>query len=100
MSTEPELAQVGLSEQQAHARRMKIAVHRLPLERVDRAQTLGETDGFLKIVASSAGRILGATIVGPAAADLANELAVAIAGGVDLQHLASTMHIYPTIGLG
>ncbi len=98
--TEPELAQVGVTEQQAAERGMKIAVHRLPLERVDRAQTLGETEGFIKIVSSSAGRILGASIVGPAAADVANELAVAMAGGVDLQHLASTMHIYPTISLG
>jgi pyruvate/2-oxoglutarate dehydrogenase complex dihydrolipoamide dehydrogenase (E3) component len=98
--TEPELAQVGLTELQCHARGMKVAMHRLPLERVDRAQTLGATDGFIKIVASSAGRVLGATVVGPSAADLANELAVAVTGGVDLQHLASTMHIYPTLGLG
>jgi len=98
--TEPELAQVGLTEEQARALGRKIAVHRLPLERVDRAQTLGETDGFIRTVSSPAGRILGASIVGPAAADVANELAVAIAGGVDLEHLASTMHIYPTIGLG
>jgi pyruvate/2-oxoglutarate dehydrogenase complex dihydrolipoamide dehydrogenase (E3) component len=98
--TEPELSQVGLTEQQAAERGMKIAVHRLPLERVDRAQTLAETEGFIKIVSSTAGRILGASIVGPAAADVANELAVAMARGVDLSHLASIMHIYPTIGLG
>jgi pyruvate/2-oxoglutarate dehydrogenase complex dihydrolipoamide dehydrogenase (E3) component len=98
--TGPELAQVGLTEAQCRARGLKIVVHRLPLERVDRAQTLAETDGFIKIVSSGAGRILGASIVGPGAADVANELAVAMVGGVDLQHLASTMHIYPTIGLG
>jgi pyruvate/2-oxoglutarate dehydrogenase complex dihydrolipoamide dehydrogenase (E3) component len=38
--------------------------------------------------------------VAPAAGDLANELSVAIACGVDLQRLASTMHVYPTIGFG
>jgi pyruvate/2-oxoglutarate dehydrogenase complex dihydrolipoamide dehydrogenase (E3) component len=98
--TEPELAQVGLTEEQARGHGTKIRVQRLPLERVDRAQTLGETDGFVKVVTSAAGRILGASIVGPSAAEVANELAVAITGGVDLEHLASTMHIYPTIGLG
>jgi pyruvate/2-oxoglutarate dehydrogenase complex dihydrolipoamide dehydrogenase (E3) component len=98
--TEPEVAQVGLTEARGRARGMKIVVHRLPLERVDRAQTLGETEGFIKIVSSGSGRILGASIVGPAAADVANQLAVAMAGGSHLQHLASTMHIYPTIGFG
>src|SRR5262252_382505 len=73
-------------------------VHRLPLERVDRAQTSRQTDGFIKIVATPSGKILGATIVAPAAGELANELSVAIACGVDLQRLASTMHVYPSKG--
>lgn len=98
--TEPEVAQVGLTEEQARGQGSKITVQRLPLERVDRAQTLGETDGFVKVVTSAAGGILGASVVGPAAAEVANELAVAMAAGIDLQQLASTMHIYPTVGLG
>jgi len=96
--TQPELAQVGLTEEQAREQGRKMAVHRLPLERVDRAQTSRQTDGFIKIVATPSGKILGATIVAPAAGELANELSVAIACGVDLQRLASTMHVYPSKG--
>jgi pyruvate/2-oxoglutarate dehydrogenase complex dihydrolipoamide dehydrogenase (E3) component len=98
--TQPELAQVGLTEELARAQGRKVTVSRLALERVDRAQTSGDTDGFIKIVASPSGKVLGGTIVAPVAAELANELSIAIAGGLDLQRLASTMHVYPTIGLG
>lgn len=98
--TQPELAQVGITEEQARELGSKVAVHRLPLERVDRALTTGETEGFIKMVATQSGKILGATIVAPAAAELANELSVVMACGIDLQRLASAMHVYPTIGLG
>ncbi len=91
---------MGLTEELARAQGPKVTVNRLALERVDRAQTSGDTEGFIKIVASSSGRVLGGTIVAPVAAELANELSVAVAGGLDLQRLASTMHVYPTIGLG
>lgn len=77
-----------------------MAAHRLPLERVDWAQTTGETDGFIKIVATPSGKVVRATMLGPVAAELTNELLVAIACGVDRQRRASAMHVYPPIGLG
>ena len=70
--TQPEVAQVGLTEEQARELGPKTAVHRLPLERVDRALTTGDTEGFIKMVATPSGKILGATIVAPAAAELAS----------------------------
>jgi len=65
--TQPELAQVGLTEDQAREQSRGMAIHRLPLERVDRAQTSGETEGFIKIVATQSGKVPGGTIVAPAA---------------------------------
>ncbi|HKA49354.1 MAG TPA: hypothetical protein VKK19_07180 [Candidatus Dormibacteraeota bacterium] len=50
--TKPELAQVGLTEEQAGERSRQVAVHRLALEHVDGARASGSTDGFIKIVAS------------------------------------------------
>lgn len=96
--SDPEIAQVGLTEQQAQRR--DVQVLSLPLERVDRAQTLGDTDGFLKLIVDGSGRLLGATLVAPEAAEVANELSVAQAAGLRLQQLARTIHVYPTFGLG
>lgn len=95
--TQPELAQVGLTEELARAQRPKVTVNRLALERVDHAQTSGDTEGFIKIVAAPSGKVLGATIVAPGAAELVNELSVAVAGGLDLQRsLRPCMSIPPS----
>lgn len=98
--TDPEIAQVGLTEDDARARRLEFEVHRLPLERVDRAQTLGDTEGFIKLLSTGAGRILGASIVAPDAAEVANELWLAVGADLSLQQLAKAIHVYPTIGIG
>jgi pyruvate/2-oxoglutarate dehydrogenase complex dihydrolipoamide dehydrogenase (E3) component len=98
--TDPEVAQIGFTEEQTRARGADVVVHRLAMDRVDRAQTLGETDGLIKIMSDQSGRFLGATIVAPSAAEVLNELAVATTAGVELQDLGSTIHVYPTIGLG
>lgn len=98
--TDPEIAQVGLTEQEARAGGVDFRVLRLPLERVDRAQTLGDTDGLLKLIVNGSGDILGATVVASAAAEVANELSVALAADLSLEQLARTIHLYPTFGLG
>jgi pyruvate/2-oxoglutarate dehydrogenase complex dihydrolipoamide dehydrogenase (E3) component len=96
--TDPELAQAGLSELEARRQFGSIKVHRLPLERVDRAQTEAATDGFLKLVSRADGVLVGATAVSPAAGETMNELSVAIDRGLTLSDLASTIHVYPTFG--
>jgi pyruvate/2-oxoglutarate dehydrogenase complex dihydrolipoamide dehydrogenase (E3) component len=96
--TDPEVAQAGLSEAEARRQFHDIKVHRLPLERVDRAQTQGSTDGFLKLVSHADGRIVGATVVSPAAGEIVNELSLAIDRGLTVSDLASTIHVYPTFG--
>src|SRR5262245_30420496 len=98
--TDPEVAQVGLSEADARAGGRRVEVHRWPVERIDRAHTDGDTDGFLQLVTSGGDRLLGATIVSAGAADLANQLVVALEAGIGLSRLARVIHVYPTRGYG
>jgi pyruvate/2-oxoglutarate dehydrogenase complex dihydrolipoamide dehydrogenase (E3) component len=97
--TDPEVAQAGLTEAEARDRPGAVQVHRLPWDRVDRARTDADTAGFLKLVARG-DRVLGATVVGAGAADVANQLAVAIEAGIRLSKLSRTILIYPTRGFG
>ncbi|HKA51107.1 MAG TPA: FAD-dependent oxidoreductase [Candidatus Dormibacteraeota bacterium] len=98
--TDPEVAQVGLSEAEARARGRRVRVHRLPVERIDRAQAEGETDGFLKLITADGDRLLGATIVSAGAADVANAMVIALEAGGGLARLARVMPVYPTRGYG
>ena len=97
--TDPEVGQVGLTEDEAHKRGWRIEVLRLPLDRVDRAQTTGEVDGFIKLVTRD-DTVVGATVVAPVAGEVINELALAIRSKATLRQLSSTIHAYPTYGIG
>jgi pyruvate/2-oxoglutarate dehydrogenase complex dihydrolipoamide dehydrogenase (E3) component len=99
--TTPEVGHVGLTEAEARVQRHKVQVTRLPFTHVDRALTMHEADdGFIAIVHDTKGTILGAQIVGPEAGELTNELALAMKQGVTLGDLASTIRVYPTLGMG
>jgi pyruvate/2-oxoglutarate dehydrogenase complex dihydrolipoamide dehydrogenase (E3) component len=99
--TQPEIAQVGLSEAEARREEGAVDVHRLPMARVDRAQCEGDTEGEVKLVTTGGkGRVLGASVIGAGAADVANQLAMVIAGGMTLADVAKILHIYPTHGYG
>jgi pyruvate/2-oxoglutarate dehydrogenase complex dihydrolipoamide dehydrogenase (E3) component len=96
--TDPELAQVGVSE--AQARQMhgdNIHVVRSEFADNDRAQTENATQGFVKVVASRSGSVLGVTIVGRSAGDLAFPWVLAISKGIKLSVLASAIVPYPTL---
>lgn len=98
--TEPEVAHVGLTE--AEARRQHgdtVRVTTQPFTGVDRAITDEATAGFLKLVSTAKGRLLGAQLVGPRAGDNINELALALAQRLTLSQLAATTHVYPTLAL-
>jgi pyruvate/2-oxoglutarate dehydrogenase complex dihydrolipoamide dehydrogenase (E3) component len=88
--TDPEVAQVGTTEGPV--------IRRWPIERNDRAQSAGESDGLLKVALRRDGTILGATVVGGAAGELVNEITVAMDNGVPFRKLASSIHVYPTYG--
>jgi pyruvate/2-oxoglutarate dehydrogenase complex dihydrolipoamide dehydrogenase (E3) component len=96
--TDPEVGQAGLSEAQARAQFTDVKVHRLEIDRVDRAQTEDEREGFLKLITDTKGKLLGATTVSMAAGETINELALAIDRGLSVADLASTIHVYPTFG--
>ncbi len=97
--TDPEVGQVGFTEDEARRRGWRTEVLQLPLERVDRAQTTGELDGFIKLVARHE-TLVGATVVAPVAGEVINELALAIQSKVTLRQLSLTIHAYPTYGIG
>ncbi|ADU51779.1 dihydrolipoamide dehydrogenase [Thermaerobacter marianensis DSM 12885] len=96
--TDPEIATVGLTEAQARQQGYEPVVGRFPYAANGRALTLGERDGFVKLVADRETKVLlGAGIVGPEASDLVAELALAIEMGATLEDVALTIHAHPTL---
>ena len=94
--TDPELAQVGLTEAAARERHRTIRVLRWPYHENDRAQTERETHGHIKVVTAKNGRILGATIVGAHAGELITTWALAISQGLKIRALTGIIVPYPT----
>ena len=90
--TYPEVASVGLSEDECvrQARNYKKAV--APLSAVSASNIFDFSDGFAKVVTDSTGRIIGATVVAPEAGILIQELALAIRMGLTAQDIAETPH--------
>lgn len=96
--TDPELAHVGLTEEQARAAKHKVNVLRWPFSENDRAHAEHQTVGHIKVVITPAGRILGATIVGPAASELIQIWALAIARKLPITAIAGYVAAHPTFG--
>jgi pyruvate/2-oxoglutarate dehydrogenase complex dihydrolipoamide dehydrogenase (E3) component len=95
--TDPELARVGLSEDEARQRGIAYRTYRFPFTDIDRAVAEGETAGLAKIVTTPRGKLLGACITGPHAGELIAEYALAIRKGMSASDLSNTLHIYPTL---
>lgn len=99
--TDPEIAHVGITEQEARAGELPgVHIGFWPLSRVDRAVCDHDEEGFLKLIVSKNGHILGATIVGRRAGDAITELVVAMERRIKIQHLAGVIHPYPTYPTG
>lgn len=95
--TDPEVAHVGLYEQDAGKKGIEIETFLHPFTDVDRAILDGEEEGFVKILAKKGtGEILGATIVARHAGEMISELTVAMNGKVNLSTIAGVIHPYPT----
>jgi len=95
--TDPELARVGLTEQEARERYGNdIYVVKQDFAEVDRAQAEAATKGFAKIITKRNGQILGAHLVGPAAGELIHEIVLAMSHRLKISAL-SGIHIYPTL---
>ena len=95
--TEPELAQAGLTEEQARQRKLKMRILRWPYHDNDRAQAERETHGHIKVITTRKGRILGATIVGAQAGELIAMWTLAIAQGLNIRNLTGIVLPYPTL---
>lgn len=96
--TNPEIAAVGMTQAEAEEIGFDPVVGKMPFDASGRAMTLGETDGFVRLVASSdGGALLGAQIVGPEASELIAELTFAIKHRASLADIAETIHVHPTL---
>ncbi|HEY5240504.1 MAG TPA: dihydrolipoyl dehydrogenase [Polyangiaceae bacterium] len=99
--TDPEIATVGLGEEQAKAKGLDVRVGKFPFSALGRAMAVNETDGFIKVVSDRATHeILGFHIVGPEATDLISEGALALEMHAFLEDVGLTVHPHPTLGEG
>ncbi|MCF8198832.1 MAG: FAD-dependent oxidoreductase, partial [Sulfuritalea sp.] len=95
---EPEVARVGLNEQEAVEQGVAYEVSRYDIDDLDRAIADSEAHGFIKVLTvPGKDRILGVTIVGEHAGDLIAEYVLAMKQGIGLNKILGTIHIYPTM---
>ena len=95
--TDPEVAHVGLTEEQARSRfGESVTVYRWEMTHTDRAICEDDRDGFIKLITKKDGSLLGATVVNARAGESITELIMAIKHGLKVSDLAGAIHAYPT----
>ncbi len=95
--TDPEIAHVGMYEQDAHAKGIDCNIIKIDFDDVDRALAEGETEGFVKILhKKGSDEILGATIVARHGGEMISEITTAIVHKIGLSKMSSVIHPYPT----
>jgi len=95
--TDPELAQIGLTESEARNKYRRIRILRWPYADNDRAQAERETHGFIKVITRPNGQILGCTIVGAEAGELLQLWVIALERSLRIGDLTSLVLPYPTL---
>ena len=101
MFTDPPLARVGLSEADAQRQGVGVRVARLPISRVLRAQTTGETEGFMKaLIGARHDRILGFTMIGSEAGEVVATVQAAMLGELPYSTLRDAVLAHPTMAEG
>lgn len=96
--TDPEVAWVGLTENEAKSKGIDYSKGVFPWAASGRSLSMNRTEGLTKLLIDKAtGRIIGGAIVGPHAGDLIAEVALAIETGLDVEDLALTIHPHPTL---
>jgi dihydrolipoamide dehydrogenase len=94
----PEVASVGLTEQQCKEKKLEYKVGKFPFSANGRARTSGETEGFVKIIRDAKyGEILGAHIIGSHATEILHELVVARANEFTVDEVDLAVHAHPTL---
>ncbi len=95
--TWPEVASVGLTEEQVRERKIPFCTGSFPFAGTGRARCMGEKDGFVKLIShAKSDRILGVHIIGPRAADMIAECVLAMEFGASSEDIARTVHGHPT----
>lgn len=95
--TWPEVAGVGLTEEQVKQRDIPYCIGTFPFSGAGRARVMGETEGFVKLIAhAKTDRVLGVHIIGPRAADMIAECVLAMELGASSEDIARTVHGHPT----
>ena len=94
----PEVASIGITEDQAKERKLDYQVGRFPFSANGRARSTNETEGFVKIIRDKKyGEILGAHIVGSHASEMIHELAVARENEYTVEEVDLAIHAHPTL---
>ncbi len=94
----PEVASIGLTEEQCKEKKLEYKVGKFPFSASGRARTAGETEGFVKIIRDTKyGEILGAHIIGAHATELIHELAVARENEFTVEEIDLAVHAHPTM---
>jgi len=95
--TWPEVAGVGLTEEQVKQRDVPYCIGTFPFSGAGRARAMGEAEGFVKLIAHArTDRVLGVHIIGPRAADMIAECVLAMEFGASSEDIARTVHGHPT----
>jgi len=101
MFTDPQLARVGLSEADARRQGIDVRVARLPMSSVLRAQTTGETQGFMKaLIDARHDRILGFTMIGAEAGEVVAAVQAAMLADLPYSRLRDAVLAHPTMAEG
>jgi len=95
--SDPEIAAVGLSEEQAASQNLQFVSARSYFLGNGMALAMGKTDGFVKVVAARDGKLLGVHMMGPEAASMISEAALAVRYGMSVRDVAYTVHPHPTL---
>jgi dihydrolipoamide dehydrogenase len=95
--TDPEIASVGLTEEEAKSKHADATFAKFPYLASGKAYLMGKTEGFIKIIGDAAGKILGVEIFGEGACELISEAALAKSANVTIGQLARAVHGHPTL---
>jgi dihydrolipoamide dehydrogenase len=95
--TDPEFASVGLTQEEAESRGIKVRSGVFPLQASGRALTMDSLDGQTKVLGDDEGRIIGAHIVAPGASEMIPELTLAVWKKIPLREIGEMIHIHPTL---
>lgn len=99
--TRPEIASVGMKEKEAIEAGHDVATSKFQFTALGRAMVVGETAGFVKVVADTkTGKVLGASMVGAHVTELIHEMTLAVHAGITVDVVASMIHAHPTLSEG